>query len=50
MRELPRASRRNVRFLLATSSVAALLIGVGTPPVFASCPTSITTKSGRLLQ
>ncbi len=42
MRELPRSSRANFRSLLASSSIAALLIGGGTPVAYASCPTSIT--------
>jgi hypothetical protein len=49
MREFSRANRRNVRLLLASSSVAALLIGVGTPPAYAACtavPTTGVSNSG----
>ena len=44
MRESPRTSRSNLRHLLASSSLAAILIGGGTPAAYATCSTSITTN------
>ncbi len=37
--------RSRVRLLLATSSVAALLIGAGAPPAYAACNTSYTNQT-----
>jgi uncharacterized protein with beta-barrel porin domain len=46
MRAAVGAGRPNLRVLLASSSVAALLIGGGAPSAFAACSTSPTNPSG----